>query len=187
MNTAHSVFVAGDATIREVSPAVGVLLFAGFLGVAALFAWLILRVIPRKVSGWDILARRFPAGVARPTGGRFAACVGFFRGSRSGNIRGAFLVECAPEGLLITANFARQLPILIPWSAIREVQPVATGFGRTDILVSVDFEKRMGFFLPAAALPELRRQVPPERVTAPTSLVEIITNRFRNQPANTHP
>ena len=94
---------------------------------------------------------------------------------------GGFLIELAQEGFLVTVNFART-PILIPWSDIREVEQVDTGFLGPTVIASVDYDKRVRFHLPKDALAGLQQNVPAERFREPTSLLNMIKNRLHNPP-----
>jgi hypothetical protein len=170
------------ASDTQLHPLVGLLMVAGFIAAIILFLWVFTRLIPRKMSGWDVLAQRFPSNDVHKFGGRFRGCNGFFGERRDNNVNGAFLIECAQEGLAVTANFARQSPIPIPWSAIREVEQIDTGFAGTKVIVNVNYEKRMGFFLPKSALPELQQNVPADRFREPNSLFAMIKDRFHNPP-----
>src|SRR5271154_5759514 len=73
----------------------------------------------RYCTGWKALTQRFPATDFHKFGGRYKRQRGRFGGGLR-QTTGGFLIELAQEGFLVTANFART-PILIPWSAIRDV------------------------------------------------------------------
>src|SRR5215469_9673826 len=113
-----------------------------------LLFWLLARWLPRKMSGWDVLAGKFPATDVHKFGGTFRGCTGFFGRCGGVTVKGGFHVECALEGLCITANFARRLPILLPWSAIREVDQVDPVLGVGRVIVFADYESQVHFDLP---------------------------------------
>jgi len=116
----------------------------------------------RKLSGWDALARKFPATDIQKTGEAYKVC-GYSSGLRSNRIK-MFLVEFADEGLLVTTTFARGSPILIPWSAIRGVASTNMGILGPDVAVNVECERPLGFHLPLAALTSIQKYVPAERI-----------------------
>ena len=163
-------------------PLMASLILAGMLAAILLFLWLFTRLIPRKTSRWDVLVQKFPANDVHKFGGRFNRCTGFFGEARGNNVNGAFLIECAQEGLAVTANFARKSPILIPWSAIRNVEQIDTGFAGTQVIVNVEYERKTAFFVPKAALSELQQYIPAERFREPTSLFGMIKDRFHGPP-----
>jgi hypothetical protein len=74
-----------------------------------------------------------------------------------------FRIEVAQEGLLITAYFARRLPILVPWADIRDVEDVDLS-SQVRITVNYENERRMTFRLPKEALSVIQQNVPTERL-----------------------
>jgi hypothetical protein len=164
-------------------PVLGLFILAGIIGVIFLFVWFATRFIPRRISRWDTLVLRFPANDVHKFGGRYGGCSGFFGNHRRNNdVSSAFLIEFAQEGLAITANFAKKSPILIPWSAIREVEQIDGGFAPGAVIVNVDYETRMGFFLPKPALEDLQKNLPGTRFSEPKTLFGFIKERFQNRP-----
>lgn len=162
----------------ESHPFLAALIAGGMMAGVIVFWWLAARVVPRKASDWDVLAVKFPPNGAHKSGERYRRCTGSFGEHRGGNIDNAFLIEFAQEGLLVTANFARHLPILVPWPAIREVQTVDPGFLRAMVIVTVDYEKTMRFHLPREAMAGLQQNVARDRVREPTTFYELISKRF---------
>jgi hypothetical protein len=167
------------AAASESHPVLGALMAAGMIGGILVFVWLFTRFIPRKTSGWKALSQRFSATDVHKFGGRYTGCTGSFGYGRGSSIDGAFLSEFAQEGLLVTANFAKQTPILVPWPSIREVETVEIIFGRTDVIVTVDYEKRVRFHLPKDALAGLQQNVPAGRFREPTSLLGLVKDRLQ--------
>jgi hypothetical protein len=103
-----------DTSGSENHPALAALMATGMIGGVFGFAWLFTRFIPRKTSGWEALSQRFSGTDVYKFGGRYPGCTGSFGHGRGSSIDGAFLIELAQEGLLVTANFAKQSPILVP-------------------------------------------------------------------------
>jgi hypothetical protein len=132
------------------------------IAVFLLFFWLMARWLPRKMSGWDALAKRFPSGDVHKFGSEFRRCTGYFGRSGGVTVKYGFCVKCAQEGLCVTANFARGLPILIPWSAVREIRQVDNILGGM-LMVFADYESQVHFNLPKAALMELQKNIPANR------------------------
>ena len=170
------------AAVSENNPVMAALVAGTVIGAVIVWLWLFTRFIPRKMSGWDALAQRFAATDVHKFGGRYKGCTGTFGECRGGSINGAFRIEFAQEGLLVTASFAKRSPLLIPWSSIREVEVVELPFGLTKVFVTVDYEKRVRFHLPKDALAGLQQNVSADRFRAPTSVMDMIKNRLRNPP-----
>jgi hypothetical protein len=116
------------------------------------------------------------------SGIQYKHSTGFFGPTRSGQVANAFLLEFAQEGLLITANFAKESPILIPWSAIVEVKTIEPGLVKTAVIVSVHYETRVHFHLPEDSLASLRQHIPAERFRKPESLFDEIKTRSQKRP-----
>ncbi|MGD0139772.1 MAG: hypothetical protein ABSD28_12915 [Tepidisphaeraceae bacterium] len=130
----------------------------------------------RKISGWDALAQRFPPMKVHALGAEYAV-KGMCGGLRSGSK--FFRIAFAQEGLLVTASFASDSPILIPWSSIREVSGADFGSWGGDVCVTVDCEKTLLFHFPKDALAVLQQNVPAERFQKfATSLGELLENRM---------
>ncbi|MGD0769975.1 MAG: hypothetical protein ABSB42_17455 [Tepidisphaeraceae bacterium] len=134
----------------------------------------------RKISGWDALAQRFPPMKIRALGAEYRV-----KGScgrlRSGRGSGGkfFQIAFAQEGLLVTASFASESPILIPWSSIRQVSGADFGSWGGDVCVRVDYEKTLLFHFPKDALAVLQQNVPAERIQKfATSVGELLRNRM---------
>jgi hypothetical protein len=173
------VVMAGDfdnlLTPRLVATVTAVILIAIVLGMAitrGLYALL------RRQTEWKRLAQKFPATDAHKFGGRYKRQAGFF--GRGNRINGMFTIELAHEGLLVTAGFAKNSPILIPWPAIRDVTVTSLMGFLSMVLVTVDYEKQLEFTVPAKALKELQQNVPAERFHQ-TSVSELIKSRL-NRP-----
>jgi hypothetical protein len=158
------------------------LMFAGVTVALIAIWWFFLRGMEKKTSGWDALQQKFPAREVTKPGIAFKHRSGFFGPTRQGQVANAFLLEFAQEGLLITPDFAKDSPILIPWSGIKEVQTIEPALVKTMIIVSVDYETRMHFHLPEAALSSLRQYVPIDRFRQPQNLVDEIKTRIKNRP-----
>jgi hypothetical protein len=116
----------------------------------------------RYWTGWKALTQRFPAADVHKFGGRYKRRSGFFGGSSKNCVSGMFLIELAQEGFLVTANFART-PILIPWSAIRDITEMNV-FGFMSMNeITVDYEDKLSFTIPKDALTAIQESVPAER------------------------
>ncbi len=150
------------------------------IGAVCFFWWYSRRYGPRRTSDWDTLSRKFPATDVHKFGDRYKNLNASFGDRHEASIDSAFLIEFAQEGFLVTPNFARTLPILIPWASLHEVKPVIPGFiMKAVVLVTVDYEKRVCFHLPKDALATLQQNVPADRVRAETSLFGEIKNRWQ--------
>jgi hypothetical protein len=125
------------------------------LGFGALVGLLFLavKVVSSKMGGWKGVAERFPMRDVSFTGETFR--------KRAGNVgevgssgRGMFDIRLATEGFCIYPFFARRNPCLVPWSAIRRVS-----VSDTSLLVVVDYERTLEFFLPRESLPTFRSKL----------------------------
>jgi hypothetical protein len=115
----------------------------------------------RHYTGWKALTQKFPATDVHKFGGRYKRQSAFIGNRQDSDVSGQFLIELAQEGLLVTANFSRD-PLLIPWSAIRDVEEMNV-FGWTQVRLTVDYESRLVFLLPKAALAEIHGNIPADR------------------------
>ncbi len=122
------------------------------------------RLLCRKLTGWNALVQFFPANNPQKTGEAYRAS-GFVGHESSGRYR-QFLIEFASEGMVVTPNFARAWPIMIPWSAIKSV--AALNFAVSDVTVYLEYEKALAFSIPIAALPTLQEHVPADRISQST-------------------
>lgn len=143
--------------------------------------WFFVRNQGRKTSDWDSLLRKFPTGAIHRTGARFKRCTGFFGDGRNGQVYEAFTLECAHEGLLITANFAKKTPILIPWPSVRDVETIDPVFTKTVVILSVDYEPRIRFHVPASALASLQQNLSADNFNKPQNLFDEIKNRINDR------
>jgi len=143
----------------------GVVLLRGF---NALALWLI---------GWKRLTRHFPVTEVHPSGEKYRVS-GRFANVR--NVISGFKVEFAPEGMLVTPDSAKTSPILVSWSDIDSVLQV-TLFGRSDVMVAVQFEEPFHLHFPSEAVPALQRYVPAERFRKEASLGDLIRNRMNQR------
>lgn len=171
------------ATDAQANPLLGLLILAGIVVFAGVFFWLFYFVIPKASSHWNELTKRFPVGDVHKTGPVFRGCGGGFGGggSRGGNYTGTFRIEFAQEGLLVTPSFAGKSPILVPWSAIREVEEI-TVLIETNVIVTVEFERTVRFYMPKNAMVELQKSIPADRFRESESLFGMIKDRFNNPP-----
>lgn len=136
-----------------------------------------LNVLNRQLTGWKGLARRFPVTAAHtfgekcPAGGSFAHIRNRIPG---------FMIEFAPEGMLVTPDFAKTSPILVPWSAVGSVSEVAA-FGRSDVVLYVKCEKPFRLHFPSEAIPVLQRYLPAERFRKEESLSDLLKDRMNQR------
>jgi hypothetical protein len=159
--------------------AIAILIVPGViaLGIALLRG---LYAIFKYQTGWKALTQRFPVTDVHKFGGRYKRQTGYFdRGPRNA-VNGQFLIELAQEGLVVTPNFARRSPILIPWSAIRDVTETNLFGMRSVVLMTVDYEKELKFTIPKDALTAIQENVPAERLHQGMSFSELIKKRFYN-------
>jgi hypothetical protein len=151
--------------------------------IAVMVAWMSgMNALSRIMSGWKALAQQFPATDVHKFGGKYKGQRGDI--GRKMHVQGVFLIELAQEGLLVTPDFAARSPILIPWSAIRDVSEVnLLGFYST-VLITVGCEKPMSFHLPADALQAIHENVPAEKFHKAGSFLDLINQRAANQPSD---
>jgi len=143
-----------------------------------------LRWFFRKISGWDALAQRFPPMNVHELGAQYRVkgMCGLLRSGRGGGGK-FFRIAFAQEGLFVTASFASDSPILVPWSSIREVSGTDLGSWGSDVCVTVDHEKTLLFHFPMDALAVLQQNAPAERVQKlATSLGDLLRNRMHQSP-----
>jgi hypothetical protein len=129
----------------------------------------------RYSTGWKALTKRFPATDVHKFGGRYKRQRGRF-GSGLRATTGGFLIELAQEGFLVTANFARK-PILIPWSAIRDVTEMNMFGLTTRVEITVDYEQILKFTIPKDALTSIQENIPATQFHQ-TNFLELIKNHF---------
>jgi hypothetical protein len=166
----------GILTPRIIGLIILTVLGAIALGIASLRG---LRALLKYQTGWKALTQRFPATDVHKFGGRYKRRTGYFDRGPDNAVSGQFLIELAQEGLLVTPCFARRSPILIPWSAIRDVSE-ANLFGLySAVLVTVDYEKPVKFHLPTDALRAIQENVSAERFHKAASVLDAMINRMR--------
>ena len=125
---------------------------------------------------WKALARKFPATDVHKLGESYSMQDGFYNcGGSSAALNYSFNIDIAKEGLLITGNFAKHLPILIPWADIRDVEYVDLS-SQVRITVNYENERRMTFRLPKEALTVIQQNVPTR--LRKTSFSQLIKNRL---------
>jgi hypothetical protein len=164
--------------ILPIVSALGVLGVAGWVGFCAFLRWQI---------DWKALTRRFPTGEVQKLGEKYSSQSGLFvRKSWRwfSSIKSMFTVELARQGVLVTAGFARNAPLLIPWSDIFKVDQL-TLFGSEKIFISARYDQEIAgqkslvqFSLPAAALATVMGNVPAELLQQTSSFSEVIRNRL---------
>ena len=154
------------------------------LGVAFLRG---LNALTKYQTGWKALTQRFPATDVHKFGARYKKQAGVFGSGRGSVVSGAFLIELAQEGLLITPNFAARFPILIPWPAIRDVSEMNLFGLYSTVLLTVDYEKPVKFHLPTDALKAIHENVPAEKFHATGSFLDLIKQRVANQQVAQNP
>ena len=151
--------------LAQFGPLAGVAAVIGFIALGSMLLFKGFSPITRKVCGWEKLARKYPPPHIDKTGETFRAG-GFFGGRIQYDARGRaqpFTVEPAQQGLLITANFASDAPIFIPWIGIREASWVDEGSMGSVLTVTVENEWTLQFYLPKAAVPIVQKNIPAER------------------------
>lgn len=136
-------------------PALSLLVILGFIGLMFTVT-LGIKLLSRKMSGWQTITERFPMRDAHFTGADFRKQNGVVGSIGSGR-RGFVGIRLAQEGVCIYPSFARHNPCLIPWSAIRRVS-----VSDTSLLVAVDYERTFEFFLPAITLPTFQAKLSPQ-------------------------
>lgn len=131
----------------------------------------------RYATGWKQLTKRFPATEVHKFGGSYKRQTGFFDITAYGGVvSGAFLVELAQEGVLVTANFART-PLLIPWSAIRDVTETNMLGLKTCVRITADYEPILAFTIPKDALIAIQENVSTDRFHQ-ADFVELVKKKF---------
>ena len=148
----------------QFGPLAGVAAVIGFIALGSILLFKGFSPITRKVCGWDKLARKYPPPHIDKTGETFRAG-GFFGSKIQYDARGRaqpFTVEPAQQGLLITASFASDAPIFIPWTGIREASWVESRVGSV-LTVTVKNERILQFYLPKDAVPIVQKNIPAER------------------------
>jgi hypothetical protein len=123
----------------------------------------------RKLTGWMGLTDRFPLHDLHKTGETYWA-TGFIRRQNSGRYR-LYQIEFAAEGFIVTPNFARAWPILVPWSKIRNVAAMVnrgSSMFDSDVTIYVEDERGLGFSVPIAALATIQANVPADRIQQTT-------------------
>jgi hypothetical protein len=168
--------------LAQFGPLAGVAAVIGFIALGSILLFKGFSPITRKVCGWDKLARKFPPPHIDKTGETFRAG-GFFGDRIQYDARGRaqpFTVEPAQQGLLITANFASDAPIFIPWIGIREASWVDEGSMGSVLTVTVENKWTLQFYLPRDAVQIVQENVPVERFHQ-QSLGGLLSNRLRGQ------
>jgi hypothetical protein len=148
----------------QIGPLVGVAAVIAFIALGSILLFKGFSPLTRRVCGWDGLAREYPPPQIDKTGGAFRAG-GFFGGKIQYQARGSakpFTVEPAQQGLLITANFASNVPIFIPWTSVREASWVDGGLGSV-LTLTIENQRSLQFYLPKDAVPIVQANIPPER------------------------
>ena len=166
----------------QFGPLVGVAAVIGFIALGSILLFKGFPPITRKVCGWDKLARKYPPPHINKTGESFRAG-GFFGGRIQYDAHGRaqpFTVEPAQQGLLITASFASDAPIFIPWTGIREASWVDEGGMGSVLTVTVENEWTLQFYLPQDAVQIVQANIPPERFHKQT-LGNLLSNRLRGR------
>ena len=155
----------------------GILAISLMVLIAIGFGIAVLRIFyltSKWIAGWKALTRRFPATDVHKFGDKYKGQTGVF-GHKFANsptvIRSQFLIELAQEGLLVTPNFAKRSPILIPWTDICDVS------GTT---LTVNYENQLKFTTPEEALTAIQESVPAERLHKAESLSQLIKTRFNH-------
>ena len=155
--------------------ALGIVLVGGFCVFAKVF------------TGWKALTRRFPVTDIHRFGKKYTGQTGYFN-RKSWNrpfcLSSLFSVELAQEGLLVTALFARNSPLLILWDDIRDVDD-SDVFGWPTVLMTADYERgvvdhnrEVIFSIPKDALTVIQANVPADRLHKTGSLSQLIKNRM---------
>jgi hypothetical protein len=168
--------------LAQFGPLAGVAAVIGFIALGSILLFKGFSPITRKVCGWDGLARKYPPPHINKIGERFQAD-GFLGGRLQYVSRGRaqpFTVEAAQQGLLITASFASDAPIFIPWTGIREASWVDEGGMGSVLTVTVENERALQFYLPRDAVQIVQENVPVERFHQ-QSLGDLLSNRLRGR------
>lgn len=159
----------------ESSPVVAALIALGM--VAAVLLWVRgMRWLSAKMAGWENLAQTFPAPEMERPGAHYENMSGWIGNAE---FERGFALQLVQEGLLIRPGFAARRPVLIPWANVKEVAVSDVRlFGRQQhLLLTLDWEKRLKFSLPAIALPVIEKHVPPKRLHNVGSLWEQLKKR----------
>lgn len=138
------------------SPALRTLLAISGLAAMALIMILFSNLVARQMSGWSAIARRFPMTAIHDAGDTYKKRNGIIGGIGLGR-RGFLNIRLAQEGVCLYPSFARHVPCLIPWSAIRRVS-----VSEPNLALTVEYERSFEFFLPAGALSSLKGKLSPE-------------------------
>jgi hypothetical protein len=165
----------------------GPLLMVSVLTVILMAGWAGICSISRWQTDWKVLCERFPVTEVQRLGKKYKRRSGSFHlksGRRPFCTNSAFSIELAQEGVLVTANFARRLPLLIPWSEICNVEDL-TAFGHEIVFLSVHYEKDVvnqnkiaRFSLPIDALGIVLGYVPAELLHK-ENISELLKDRLR--------
>jgi hypothetical protein len=152
-----------------------VLIVLGVIAVPVVL-WFGFHAFSRFLTGWKTLAQRFSLTDVHKFGTKYrcSGAVGALRGSWPN-----YVIEFAQEGFVVTPNFARRSPILVPWSGIREISEVDAGGWGDVVTVTVEYDKLMQFYLSKDALQAIRENVPTERLRK-ESFSQLIKNRLNN-------
>jgi hypothetical protein len=158
----------------------GIMIIVVAAGAVALgfTVWRGMQAMSRMMSGWDALAQRFAPSSAHLAGGEFKAG-GYLQGGRFVSFRGnsGFRIQIAREGLTVTASFAPDKPILIPWASIQKVDFVDMGVLASLVVLTVDSERSVQFYLHKDAIAALQKHVPGEHVHRIGSILEVLAAR----------
>jgi hypothetical protein len=152
----------------------GVLVLAG---VVVIF-WRGVNALLKRQAGWADLAQYFPVTTpVHKLGGRYKRRTGYFGHERKLPLKGMFLLEFAEEGVLVTASFARRAPLLIPWTAVRNLTETRLSGSYAAVVMSLNYRKEVKFHLPDEAILALGKTVPPERLSHLAALPDLIKRR----------
>lgn len=134
-------------------------------------------LLTRWNVAWKLLAEKFPVKEVHKLGVSYSRQDGYYnrRGS-SESLNYMFRMEVAQEGLLVTAYFARHLPILIPWVDIQDIEEVDLT-SKIRFTVNYEDERRMTFRLPKEALTVIQQNVPADRLHK-TSFSQLLKSRL---------
>ena len=168
-----------NSSEHRLSPAVVIFLFVCFMVVLACFWIRFFSFITLKLSGWKKLVKKFLTDEKPGQTTAFKRCRGTVGISQC---RQMFHVEIFPQGLFIAPSFARHLPILIPWTQIRDVT-VATGrFG--SISLGVVFSNPTRFDLPLNALESIRGKIAAEKFRDAIPYFEFVAQTLKGRSKN---
>jgi hypothetical protein len=169
-------------SLFERNPKVAVLILLGILVFPILMIFTF-RKLFAKMAGWKRLVERFPPTEIERPGETYRRQSGIIGRSA---FEGSFALQVIQEGLIVRPNFATKSPILIPWSQISAVSaPEGRFLGvEQSILLTVEWETALQFFLPHQALPTVEQNVPADRFTrekVPSSIGELLRERLKNR------